>query len=320
MKILVCDKMDSAAVDQMKAIPNAEVMVKVGMKPEELNAIIPDYHIVIVRSATKIKKDAIDVAKNLKVIIRGGVGLDNIDVDYAKSKNIIIRNTPKASSISVAELALGMMFCLVRNLVTADKTMKEGKWEKKLFEGIELYGKTLAIIGCGNIGTALGNRALALGMKVKYTDILFRGHEEALQYAMKVACKVSNASFCGTELNIVGFDEAISKADIISLHIPYDEKSGPVIKEAEFEKMKKGVIIINAARGGVVKESALLAALKSGKVAAAAIDVFEKEPSDNMELIKMPNVICSPHIGASTHEGQNRVGMEVVEVVKEYNF
>lgn len=318
MKILVCDKMDAEALQKLKELKGAEVTVKTGMAPEEVKNIIPDYHIIIVRSATKVKKDAIEAAQNLKVIIRGGVGLDNIDVEAAKTKGIQIRNTPKASSISVAELALGMMFSLSRNLTNADKSMKEGKWEKKLFEGYELYNKALCVIGCGNIGIELGSRALVLGMKVRYTDIIFRGHEEAVQRAIKLACRVSNATFCGTELNIIGFDQAISTADIISLHIPFDEKLGPVLKEEEFARMKDGVMIINASRGGVVKESALLAALKSKKVAAAAIDVFEKEPTDNTELVKMPNVLCTPHIGAATFEGQARVGMEVVEIVREY--
>lgn len=316
MKILVCDKMDAEALESIKKLPGAEVTVKTGMDAATLKTTIPDYEVAIVRGATKVRKEAIDAAKNLKVIIRGGVGLDNIDVEYARSKGIQVRNTPKSSAISVAELALGMMFSLARSLNQVDRAMKDGKWDKR--EGFELYEKTLCIIGCGNIGIELGTRAVALGMKVIYTDIVFRGHEKVLQHAMKLLCKVSHIGCPGDELNIVGLDEAIATADIISLHIPFDKAIGPVLGEAEFAKMKNGVMLINAARGGVVRESALIAALKSGKVAAAGIDVYEEEPTKNKELVAMPQVLCTSHIGASTLEGQARVGVEVVEIVREY--
>lgn len=315
MRILVCDKMDDKAIEELKKIEGAEVTVKVGMDVETLNATIPDYHIAIVRSATKIRKETIDVAKNLKAIIRGGVGIDNIDSAYAKEKGIAVRNTPKASSISVAELSLSMMFALSRHIPKADKSMKEGRWDKKLFKGCELYEKTLCIIGCGNIGIELGNRALALGMKVLYTDIIFKDYGNIVEKVTKVVCKVSNIH---PELNIVNFNSAIEKADIISIHVPFIKEYGPVIKEEEFKRMKDGVMIINAARGGVIKESALIEALKSGKVKAAGIDVYEEEPTKNTELINMENVICTPHIGAATKEGQARVGMEVVNIAKEY--
>lgn len=297
MKILVCD---SISEEGLKILRDAghQVDVKTGMTPEQVAEVIAPYHAVIVRSATKIRKAAIEAGRNLKAIARGGIGLDNIDVDVARQKGIQILNTPVASAISVAELAVGMMFALCRRIPQAAASMKAGKWEKKKFEGTELYGKTLGVVGTGNIGRETIKRAQALGMKVIVTK-------------KRLGVIPPELSELGVEVTTL--ENMLPKADVISLHLPKAE--GYVIDEKEFAMMKKGVLLVNCARGGVVNEKALISALKSGKVAAAAIDVFEKEPTDNTELLALENVIAAPHIGASTEEGQFRVGTEICEKV-----
>jgi D-3-phosphoglycerate dehydrogenase len=239
----------------------------------------------------------IDVCPNLKVIVRGGVGLDTIDADYARSKGITVMNTPKASSASVAELAIGFMFSLARSLYKATATMKDEKWEKKSFEGDELGGKTLGLIGIGNIGKEVARRANALGMTVIAYDPYIKEAEG---------------------VKLVGLDELLAKSDYISLHLPKTKDSANMIGKAQFEKMKVGVRIVNCARGGIIDEAALYAALTSGKVAGAALDVFAEEPPADWKLLKLENVIASPHIGAATHEAQGRVGAEVAEKLIEF--
>jgi D-3-phosphoglycerate dehydrogenase len=296
MKILISDGIE----DIGKKILNEagfEVVDK-KLSPEELFKEIANYDAIIVRSATKVTKDVIDAGKNLKAIARGGVGLDNIDVQHAKSKGIPVLNTPGASSISVAELAIAHMFALSRFLNLSNTEMREGKWPKKEYsKGVELTGKTLGIIGIGNIGKEVAKRALGLGMKVIASDPFVKQ----------------------TDLNVklVNQEEVLKNADYLSLHIPFDKKVGPTITKKEFDLMKKGVILINCARGGVVSEKDLLDALKSGKVANAAMDVFENEPptSEEYELIKHPRVSVTPHIGASTVEAQERVGEEIATKV-----
>lgn len=266
--------------------------------PEELIKEIPNYDAIIVRSATKVTKEVIDAGKNLKVIARGGVGLDNIDVVYAESKGIKVLNTPGASAISVAELAIAHMFALCRFLHVSTSEMRNLKWPKKEYsKGIELTGKTLGIFGLGNIGREVAKRAIGLGMKVIAYDPIVKQ----------------------TDLNVklTTQEEVLTQSDIITLHIPYDKKVGAVITNKEFEMMKKGVILINCARGGVVSEKDLLDALKNGKVAAAGIDVFENEPPTEAqrELLNHPNVSATPHIGASTIEAQERIGEEIAQKV-----
>lgn len=298
VKVLVSDPISEKAINGLKNL-NCDVLVKTGMSKEELMDVIGDFEVIIVRSATKVKKDIIERAKNLKLIIRGGVGLDNIDLDVAKEHGITVRNTPSASAISVAELAIGMMFTLSRRLSEADRSMKSGKWEKKKFKGTELYGKTLGIIGLGNIGMEVAKRAICLGMKVLGYDVIKK--ENLPEGVMQVE-----------------MEELLKNSNIITLHVPYIKEVGAILKDEEFEKMRDGVIIIHCARGGVVDEKALVKALKSGKVRAAGVDVYETEPPEYDEFIKMDNCICTPHIGASTKEGQDRVGEEIVKIVEEY--
>jgi D-3-phosphoglycerate dehydrogenase len=296
-KILVADPLSPEAFEKLKSIPDFEVTLKTGMDEQELVKTIPDFHAAVVRGATKVTKKAIEAASNLELIVRAGIGLDNIDVASAREKGIEVTNTPAATSISVAEHTFGLMLAAVRNHGRANLSMKVHKWEKKILSGTELYGKTLGIIGMGRIGQEVAKRALAFGMKIIAYDVID----------------------VKTDLDIrkVNLEELISQAGIITLHVPLTEETKHMISDAEFEKMKDGVIIVNASRGGTVDEEALFRVLESGKVRAAALDVFEKEPPDNFSLIDHPNVIATPHIGAAAKEGQKRAGMEVVKILKE---
>ena len=296
-KILVADPLNPEAFEELKSVPGFEVTLKTGMDEEELIKTIPDFQAVVVRSATKVTKKAIEVASSLEIIVRAGIGLDNIDVAAAKEKGIQVSNTPAATSVSVAEHTLGLMIATVRNHGQANLSMKQHKWEKKALAGTELYEKTLGVVGVGRIGQEVAKRALAFGMKVLAYDII----------------EVQT----GLDIQQVSWEELLSQADIITLHLPLTEKTKHLISDKEFEMMKEGVIIINASRGGIVDEPALFRALQSGKVRAAAIDVFEEEPPKEFSLIDHPNVIATPHIGAAAIEGQKRAGMEVVKILRE---
>lgn len=298
MKILICDKMEAEAIEKMRAA-GLTVDVRDDITPEELPSVLPNYDGCVVRSRTKIRQPLIDRCPNLKVIVRGGVGLDNIDADYARSKGIAVLNTPRASSASVAELTIGFMFTLARSLYQATATMKAEKWEKKRFEGEELGGKTLGLIGLGNIGQEVARRAAALGMTVIAYDPY-----------------VSQEDI--TEAELVSLEELLKRSDYISLHLPKTAETANMLGAEQFAKMKDGVRIINCARGGIMDENALYDALTSGKVAGAALDVFAEEPPSDWRLVKLENVICSPHIGASTKEAQQRVGNEVAEKLIEF--
>jgi len=265
---------------------------------EELPSKIAPFDVIVVRSATKVRADVIDGGKNLKVIVRGGVGVDNIDVAYAESKGIKVMNTPTASSASVAELALAHMFALARFIPDANTTMRAGLWEKKKYaKGMELGGKTLGILGIGRIGKELAKRGLALGMKVIAHDPF--------------------VTAVGLPVPLVGKDDLLKQSDIVSLHIP-KQPSGYAIGASELAVMKPTAFLINCARGGVVDEAALLAALNEGRLAGAGVDVFEAEPTGNLELVKHPKVSVTPHIGANTEEAQERIGAEVVSLLKEF--
>ncbi len=297
MKILVCDKTETEAIERMRAA-GLTVDTNFEITPEELLKVLPAYDGMVVRSRTKVRQALIDVCPNLKVIVRGGVGLDTIDAEYARSKGITVMNTPKASSASVAELTIGYMFALARSLYKATATMKAEKWEKKAFEGDEIGGKILGLIGIGNIGKEVARRAAALGMKVLAYDPYVKEAED---------------------VSLVSLDELLAKADYISLHLPKTNESQNMIDKAQFEKMKTGVRIVNCARGGIVNEGALYEALTNGKVAGAAIDVYAEEPPTDWKLAKMDNVICSPHIGAQTKEAQGRVAAEVADKLIEFS-
>jgi D-3-phosphoglycerate dehydrogenase len=296
MKVLICDKTEKEYIEQMRAA-GLTVDVRDDITPEELPNVLPDYDAMVVRSRTKVRQPLIDVCPNLKVIVRGGVGLDTIDHEYAKSKGIAVMNTPLASSASVAELAIGYMFALARNLYKATSTMKAEKWDKKSFEGDEIGGKVLGLIGLGNIGKETARRAMALGMTVVAYD----------PYA-------SSAE----GIRKVSLDELLAQADYISLHAPKTKETANLIGAEQFAKMKDGVRIINCARGGIVVEDALYDALTSGKVAGAALDVFAEEPPTDWKLLKLDNVIGSPHIGAATKEAQARVGFEVAQKIIDF--
>lgn len=296
MKVLVCDKTEKESIEQMRA---AGILVDTNFEisAEELMNVAPKYDVLVVRSRTKVRQPLIDACPNLKLIVRGGVGLDTIDVDYARSKGIVVKNTPLASSASVAELAIGYMFMLARSLYKATASMKAEKWEKKAFEGDEINGKTLGLIGVGNIGKETARRAAALGMTV----IAFDPYVKQFDYG-----------------ELVSLDELLARSDYISLHLPKTEETANMIGAEQFSKMKDGVRIVNCARGGIVDENALYQALESGKVGGAALDVFAVEPPTDWKLIQHDKVIASPHIGAATKEAQNRVGAEVAQIVIEF--
>jgi len=295
IKVLIADSLDKEAVERLKAVPGFEVTVKTGLDEAGLVKTIPGFNAVVIRSATKITRPVIEAGTDLRIIVRAGIGLDNVDSAAAKEKKIAVANTPAATSITVAEHTFGLMLGAVRNHGRAVVSMKQHKWEKKTLGGTELYGKTLGIIGCGRIGIEVARRAIAFGMKVLAYDVI----------PIKTDLAVTQ----------VPMDELLAKSDLITLHIP--KQPQPVVGAAEILKMKDGVIIINVARGGVVDEKALLDGLNSGKVRAAALDVFAKEPPEDFTLIDHPNVTPIPHLGAAAKEGQQRAGLEVVKILKE---
>jgi D-3-phosphoglycerate dehydrogenase len=300
MKLIVCDPIAPAAVDAMR---NAGIQVDAqdDITPENLESVIDDYDAMVVRSRTKVRQPLIDRATNLKLIIRGGVGLDNVDVRYARSKGIEVRNTPAASSNAVAELTLGYLFALARQVPQMTASMRAGKWEKKAFsKGVELEGKTLGLIGCGRIGGLVARKAIFLDM-----EVLFH-------------CLPPFPDLPGA--HNVSLEELLHRADFISLHVPYTEETHFILGREEFVKMKDEVYIINCGRGGTVNETALYNAIVSGKVAGAAMDVFYDEKEDRgQQLVSLPQVIGSPHVGAGTTEARKRVGEQVAQIAIEFS-
>ena len=299
MRILVTDGMEKAAVAQLQA--NGHEVVEQYYEPDALGAALQEFDCVVVRSKTKVRANHIDEAikGKLKLVIRGGVGVDNIDVAYAESKGVAVRNTPAASSESVAELALGHMFALARFIAAANVTIRNGEWNKKQYEGVEIGGKTLGLIGFGRISQALARRAEALGMKVVYTDFLGE-----------------NKNF--PQYTFMSQAELLQVADFVSLHIPMPADKKAVVGEAELATMKPTAYIINTARGGLVDEAALVKALDEGKLAGAALDVFVEEPTKNEALYNHPKVSVTPHIGGSTEEAQGRIGAEIVSIIESF--
>lgn len=294
LNILANDGMDRAAVAALES--KGHVVDTAHYVDADLERHLKQSDVVVIRSETKIREPLINAVKGsrLKLIIRAGVGIDNIDHAYAEACGIAVRNTPNASSAAVAELAIGHMFALARHVYAANVTMRNGEWLKKQYSGIELSGKTLGLIGMGRIAHEVAVRAQALGMHVLYTNRKGDIHNGFEYVPMEVL---------------------LGRSDFISLHIPFNKAVGATLDAAAFSKMKDGVYIINTARGGVVSEAALLEALDSGKVAAAALDVFEAEPSQNLALISHPRVSVTPHIGASTREAQARIGLETLDVI-----
>jgi D-3-phosphoglycerate dehydrogenase len=300
MKVLISDNISQRGVDiLLKA--GLEVDVRTGLSHDELKACIADYHGLIIRSATKVTSDIIDVATNLKVIGRAGSGLDNVDKAAATKKGIVVMNTPGGNTITTAEHTIAMMFALARQIPQAVASMKEGKWDKKRFMGVELYNKTLGIIGIGNIGKQVAKRAIGLGMNVIGYDP-YLSEENAREMGIKK----------------VELSELFRASDFITIHTPLTVETRNLINRKTIEMMKDGVRIINCARGGIVNEADLYEALKSGKVGGAALDVFEKEPPGDNPLLKLDNVICTPHLGASTREAQENVAVAIAEQVADY--
>ncbi len=293
MKVLICDATAQSALD-MIAEAGIEVVNKPAITPEELLEEIAEYDAMVVRSRTKVRKPVIDAATKLKAIVRGGVGLDNIDVKYAGSKGIQVLNTPTASTAAVAELAIGYIFALARNIPQMTISMEEGEWAKKSFSGTEIAGKTLGLIGAGRIACSVGQKANALGMAVVAYDPYVESAEG---------------------IKIVALEELLTLADYISLHVPYNEGTHNILNADTFAEMKDGVYVINCGRGGTIDEDALFDSLKSGKVAGAALDVYTEEPSMGHKLYTLEQVIGSPHIGAGTVEAKARVGTEVAKNV-----
>jgi len=294
--VLVSDPLAEDAVQAMRDA-GLDVIVDTDLSLDALRARIAGVEGIVVRSATKVRQDVIDAAAKLRLIVRAGVGLDNVDVEYARSKGIEVRNTPAASSNSVAELALAHLLAIARHVARGTVSMKSGKWEKKQLKGVEILGKTLGIIGIGRIGQCLAEKASALGMCVLAHDTF-----------------VSESPLPGA-VTMVPFDRLLAESDFVSLHIPFDPSVGATIDAEALSKMKDGVRIVNCARGGVIDEAAIADALASGKVAGAALDVFADEPPDaGAPLFSQDNVSLTPHIGASTVEAQGRVGREAADI------
>ncbi len=299
-KVLISDELSPAAIEIFKA-RGLEVDFKPGLRKEELIAIIDQYDGLAVRSNTKATAEIIVAAKNLKVIGRAGIGVDNIDIPAATQRGIVVMNTPFGNSITTAEHAIALMFAAARQIAEANASTQAGKWEKNRFMGRELYAKTLGLIGCGNIGGIVADRALGLKMKVIAYDP-FLSPERALAIGVEK----------------VELGDLLARADVISLHVPMTEKTRNVLSRENLAKTKKGLILVNAARGGLVDEAALRDLLENGHISAAAFDVFTVEPAKDNPLFGAPNFIATPHLGASTNEAQENVALQVAEQMSDY--
>lgn len=300
-KVLVADPVSDRGIAELQEGGIIDVTVKTGLKEDQLLEIIGQFDGLVVRSQTKVNAKVIEAAKNLKVVGRAGVGVDNVDVESATKRGIIVMNTPAGNTISTAEHAFSLMMSISRNIPQADASMKAGKWDRKSFEGVELYGKSLAILGMGRIGTEIARRAIAFGMRV---------------YAYDPYLSASRARSLQVEL-VERLDEIVPLADYITMHMPLTDETKNMLNAERLAKTKKGVRIINCARGGLIDEAALYEALKSRQVAAAALDVFEVEPPPaDYPLRTLPNIVLTPHLGASTAEAQENVGIEVAQQIR----
>src|SRR6188474_1359220 len=300
-KVLVADPISERGVNELAAGGFLEVTVKTGLKEDQLLEIIGEFSALVVRSQTKATARLIEAAKQLKVIGRAGVGVDNVDVDAATKRGVIVMNTPGGNTISTAEHAFSLMVSTARSIPQADASMRAGKWDRKSFEGVELYNKTLAVLGMGRIGTEVARRAIAFGMRVlAYDPYLSASRARSLQVEL-----------------IESLDDIVPQADFITLHMPLTAETKHMLNKQRLASVKKGVRIINCARGGLIDEAALIEALKSKHVAAAALDVFEDEPPPaDAEIRKVPNLVLTPHLGASTAEAQEGVGLEIAEQIR----
>jgi len=294
IKVLIADDMSKKAVDLLGGA-GFSVDVKTGMKPEELAAVVGQYHGLGIRSASKVTAAVLANPGKLKIIGRAGVGTDNIDVKAAAEKGVLVINTPQGNAAAAAELAIGLMFALARKIPGAAASMRNGEWEKKKFMGVEIAGKTLGVVGLGNIGRNAASRGVGLGMNVI-------GYDPFPPQMLPAGVK------------LVSLDDLIAKSDFVTLHVPLTDGTKNLFNADTFGKMKKGAYLINCARGGIVDENAVLAALQSGQLAGAALDVFGKEPPAPSPLFQHESFIASPHLGASTREAQEKVAIELAEV------
>ncbi len=302
MKVLVSDPLCEQGIEILRREPDLEVDIKTGLSPEELTAIIPGYEALLVRSSTKVRAPMISAARRLKVIGRAGVGLDNIDVEAASKQGVVVMNTPGGNTISTAEHTVAMILALSRFVPQASLSLKSGRWEKKKFLGVEIYGKTLGVVGLGRVGREVARRMRGFGMRILAYDPYI-----SLEAAKK------------EEIEVVELEEIFSKADYITVHTPLTPDTRYLIGRQAVSRMKDGVYLINCARGGIIDEAVLCQGLDSGKIAGAALDVFEIEPpAPNHPLLKFANVIYTPHLGASTKEAQQQVGIAVARQVVDF--
>ncbi|MEI8387828.1 MAG: phosphoglycerate dehydrogenase [Verrucomicrobiota bacterium] len=300
-KVLVADPVSQRGVEELAAGGALEVVVNTGLKEAELIALIPKFSALVVRSQTKVTAAVLDAAKKLKVVGRAGVGVDNVDVDAATRHGVIVMNTPGGNTISTAEHAFSLLMSIARSIPQADASVKAGKWDRKKYEGVELYNKTLGILGMGRIGTELARRAIAFGMRVVAYDPYL---------------SVSRARSLQVEL-VEDLDTLVPQADFITMHMPLTDETRHMLDARRLALCKKGVRIVNCARGGLIDEAALGEALKSGQVAAAALDVYEVEPPPaDFALRALPNIVFTPHLGASTAEAQENVGIEIAQAIR----
>ncbi len=300
MKVLISDKLSPAAADIFRARGIA-VDVKTGLTPADLRGIIGAYDGLAVRSATKVTRELLEAADNLKVVGRAGIGVDNVDVKSATARGIVVMNTPYGNAITTAEHAIAMMFALARQIPEASASTKAGKWEKNRFMGVELFGKVLGLIGCGNIGSIVADRAQGLKMRVIAYDPY-----------------LTEARALDLGVEKVDLADLLARADIISLHAPLTDATRNILSREAIGQAKRGVRIINCARGGLLDEAALAEALKSGHVAGAALDVFETEPATDSPLFALENVVCTPHLGAATAEAQENVALQIAEQMSDF--
>ena len=302
VRILICDSIHEDGVKMLKGA-GFQVDLDTSITPEELIEKIPGYDAIVIRSRTKVRKDVLEAATNLKAVARAGVGLDNVDLAAAKELGVKVINSPEAPSNAVAELIIGLMFSLARNIAEADGSMKQGNWEKKRLTGFELRGKTMGIIGLGRIGELVAEKAKALGMKL----LIYNRTRDRVK---------SMVEAMGAEL--VDIERVYKDSDIISIHLPATPETMHMVGSDQFEMMKPTAYIINAARGGLIDEAALKIALDEGKIAGAALDVYEEEPTRDMPLIGRANVVCTPHIGAGSVEAS--IGNSTIVAAKLIEF
>ncbi len=299
-KVLISDKLSAAAVDIFRR-RGIDVDLKPGLSPADLRAIIAPYDGLAVRSATKVTRELLDAATNLKVVGRAGIGVDNVDIRSATARGVVVMNTPHGNTITTAEHAIAMMFALARQIPEASASTKAGKWEKNRFMGVELTAKTLGLIGCGNIGSIVADRAIGLKMRVLAYDP-FLNEKRALELGVEK----------------VELDDLLARADIITVHTPLTDATRNILSREALAKTQRGVRIINCARGGLVDEAALAEAIESGHVAGAGLDVFENEPASQSPLFGLENVVCTPHLGAATAEAQENVALQVAEQMSDF--